>query len=182
MFHWRRLAADSVHTPNPLLSKEICIHSDGRIFDFREINEGDIHQAVSRIKVKKSFGNDNISGYFLKIAFPYISRILMLIVNTSIETSTFPVSWKIARVTPIYKEGDKSERSNYRPISVLPVLSRRFEKLIYDQLYQYLEWGGFLTSDQFRFRVLHLSATCLLRVDLDVVLYSHFTRLESIAI
>ena len=158
-----RLAADIVHTSNPLLSTEICINGDGRIFDFREINEGDIHQAVSRIKVKKSFGNDNISGYFLKIAFPYISRILMLIFNTSIETSTFHVSWKIARVTPIYKEGEKSERSNYRPISVLTVLSRLFKKLIYDQLYQYLERGGFLTSNQSGFRALHSSATCLLK-------------------
>ena len=49
-----------------------------------------------RMKVKKSFDNDNISGYFLKIALPYISRILMLIFNTSSETSTFPVGWKIA--------------------------------------------------------------------------------------
>ena len=157
-----KLAADIVHTSNPLLSKEICINGNGRIFDFREINEGDIHQAVSRIKVKKSFGNDNISGYFLKIVFPYISRILKLIFNTSIETSTFPVSWKIARVIQIYK-GEKSEKLNYRPISVLPVLSRLFEKLIYDQLYQCLEWGGFLTSDQSGFRALHASATCLLK-------------------
>ena len=66
----------------------------------------------------KSFGNDNISGYFLKIALPYISRILMLIFNASIETNIFPVSWKIARVTPIYKEGGKPEKSNYRPTSV----------------------------------------------------------------
>ena len=88
-FSGERLAADIVHTSNPLLSKEICINGDGRIFDFREINEGGIHQAVSGIKAKKSFGNDNISGYFLKIALPYISRILILIFNTSIETSTF---------------------------------------------------------------------------------------------
>ena len=116
-----------------------------------------------RMKVKKSFGNDNISGYFLEIALPYISRILMLIFNTSIETNTFPVSWKIARVTPIYKEGEKSEKSNYRPISVLPVLSRLFEKLIYDQLYQYLERGGFLTSEQSGLRPWHSSTTCLLK-------------------
>ena len=86
----------------------------------------------------------------------------MLIFNTSIETSTFPVSWKIARVTPIYEEGEKSERSNYRPISVLPVLSRLFEKLIYDQLYQYLERGGLLISDQSGFSALHLdSVLCI---------------------
>ena len=112
------------------------------------------------MKVKKSFGNDYISGYFLKITLPYISRRLMLIFNISIETSIFPVSWKIARVTPICKGGEKS---NYRPISVLPVLSRLFEKLIYDQLCQYLERGGFLTSEQSGFRALHSSTTCLLK-------------------
>ena len=158
-----KLAADIVHTSNPLLSREISINGGGRIFDFREINERDIHGAMFRMKVKKSFGNDNISGYFLKIALPYISRILMLIFNTSTEASTFPVSWKIALVTQIYKEGEKSDKSNYRPISVLPVLSRLFEKLIYDQLYQYLERGGFLTSEQSGFRALHSSATCLLK-------------------
>ena len=57
-----RLAADIVHTSNPLLSKEIRINGDGRIFDFKEINEGDIHQAASRIKVKKSFGSSKITS------------------------------------------------------------------------------------------------------------------------
>ena len=136
-----RLVADIVHASNPLLPREISINGGGRIFDFRETNARDIHGAMFRMKVKKSFGNDNISGYFLNIALPYISRMLMPIFNTSIETNTFPVSWKIAQVTPIYKEGEKSAKSNYGPISVLPVLSRLLEKLIYDQLYQYLELG-----------------------------------------
>ena len=130
-----RLVADIVHASNPLLPREISINGGGRIFDFRETNARDIHGAMFRMKVKKSFGNDNISGYFLYIALPYISRILMPIFNTSIETSTFPVSWKIAQVTPIYKEGEKSAKSKYGPISVLPVLSRLLGKLIYDQLY-----------------------------------------------
>ena len=89
-----------------------------------------------------------------------------LAIRSRIDTArknTFPVSWEIARVTPIYKGSEKSETSNYRPISVLPVLSRLFEKLIYHQLYQYLERGGFLTSDQSEFRALHSSATCLLK-------------------
>ena len=106
-------------------------------------------------------GGSLISGK----SMPYISRIQMLIFNTSIETSTFPVSWKITLVTPIYKECEKSEKSNY--ISVLPILSRLFEKLIYDQLYQYLERGGFLTSEQFGFKALHSSATCLLKCTND---------------
>ena len=49
-----KLAADSIHTSNPLISEESCINGDGRIFDFREINEGDIHEAICRIEVKKA--------------------------------------------------------------------------------------------------------------------------------
>ena len=64
-----KLAADIAHTSDLLLSKEISINGDGRIFDFWEINEGDIDEAICRIKVRKSIGNDIISGYFLKIVF-----------------------------------------------------------------------------------------------------------------
>ena len=87
----------------------------------------------------------------------------MLIFNTSIETSTCPVSWKIARVTPINKEGEESERSSYRSVSVLPVLSGLFEKFFYGRFYQYLKRGGSLASDQSGFRALHSSAICLLK-------------------
>ena len=59
---------------------------------------------------------------FLKLALPRISGSLAYLFNIAIETSAFPDSWKIARVTPIFKEGEKCERSNYRPISVLPVI------------------------------------------------------------
>ena len=157
------LAADIDVISNPLLSNEIIINDGGRIFDFCSINERKIQEAISKINIKKSFGYDNISGYLLKLAFPLISKTLALIFNASIETSTFPDIWKVARVAPIYKEGEKSDKLNYRPISVLPVLSRIFEKLIYDQLYQYLDGSGFLTSDQSGFRPLHSTATCLLK-------------------
>ena len=91
-----------------------------------------------------TFGNfarisEALPSYFLKLALPFISGSLAHLFNIAIETSTFPDSWKIARVTPIFKEGEKCERSNYRPISVLPVIARLFEKLVFDQLYQYLD-------------------------------------------
>ena len=61
---------------------------------------------------------------------PFIENSLVFILNTSIETSMFPDVWKIARITTIFKDGKKTDKSNYRPISVLPVLSRIFEMLI----------------------------------------------------
>ena len=159
----KTLAADIDVTHNPLLSGEFSINDGGKIFNFRAINEGDLQKAMAKMKIKKSFGNDNISGYFLKIAFAVISSSLLKIFNVSIETNTFPDAWKIARVTPIYKEGEKSEKSNYRPISVLPVISRLSEKLIYDQLYQYMNGSGLLSQDQSGLRALHSTITCLLK-------------------
>ena len=114
---------------------------------------------MAKMKIKKSFGNDKISGYFLKIAFTVISSSLLKIFNVSIENNIFPDGWKIVKATPIYKEGEKSEKSNYRPISVLPVISRLFEKPIYDQLYQYMNGSGLLSPDQSGFRALHSTIT-----------------------
>ena len=155
----QKLAADIAPTSNPLPSKESSINSGGRIFDFRAINEIDIYEAISRIKVKKGFGKNTISGCFQEIALSFISRILVIIF-TSIEIGTF-------RVTPIYKEGEKSEKLNYRPKPMLAVLSGLFEKRIYVQLYKYLERGLLLTADQSGFRALHSSPTSLLQVTND---------------
>ena len=75
----------------------------------------------------------------------------------------FPNMWEIDRTTPIFKDGDKTDKSNYHPISVLPLLSRIFEKLVYNQLYKCLEENFFLPTNQSRFRALHSAATCLLK-------------------
>ena len=78
------------------------------------------------------------ANYFLKIGLPAVIESLCDIYNLSIAIGIFPDSWKIARVAPIFKSGQANDRSNYRPISVLPFVSRVFEKLIYNQLYDYL--------------------------------------------
>ena len=75
----------------------------------------------------------------------------------------FPDCWKIARVAPIFKDGPADESSNYRPISVLPVVSRFFEKLIYDQLYHYLDSNKLIFGKQSAYRQLHSVLSCLLK-------------------
>ena len=130
------LANKIAPVPNPLLSGDYEVNNDKAEFSFKTIEVEDIRSAFAKIKTAKSFGIDNISSFFLKLALPFTENSLAALFNTSIETSQFPDSWKVARVTPIFKEGNKAEKSNYRPISVLPVISRLFEKLVFDQLYQ----------------------------------------------
>ena len=157
------LANKIAPVPNPLLSGDYDVNKDRAEFNFKTIEVKDIRAAFAKVKTAKSFGIDNISSYFLKLALPFIGNSLAALFNTSIETSQFPDSWKVARVTPIFKEGDKTEKSNYRPISVLPVISRLFEKLVFDQLYQHMEENHLFSPDQSGFLRLHSTLTCLLK-------------------
>ena len=79
-------------------------------------------------------------------------------------TSTFPSDWKKAKVTPVYKAGDKSDVGNYRPISVLPILSKILERTVHDQLYKYLTCNNVLNQCQSGFRSKYSTNTALLDV------------------
>ena len=149
--------------PNPLLSGDFEMNKTKAKFHFRTIEVQEIRDAFAKVKTATSFGTDDISSYFLKLALPFIENSLAFVFNTSIETSFFPDSWKIARVTPIYKNGDRAEKSNYRPISLLPVISRLFEKLVTNQVYQYMEDNGLFSSGQSAYLHLHSSVAHLLK-------------------
>ena len=157
------LASEIDDVPNPLLSGDYTINFQEKRFEFRAIQDQELRDAVGKLKNSKSFGNDNISSFFLKLALPFVAKSLLKIFNTSFETRKFPDTWKTARVAPIFKDGDKSIRSNYRPISVLPVVSRLFEKLVFNQLYKYLDSNRLLSNGQSGFRLLFSTLTCLLK-------------------
>ena len=74
----------------------------------------------------------------------------------------FPSEWKIARVVPLHKKGSRSDLDNYRPISILPVISKIFEKILYEQLYEYFTTNNLLSEQQFGFRRFHSTTTALL--------------------
>ena len=122
----------------------------------------EIRDAFTTDKTAVSFGTDDIPSYFLKFALPFIENLPASLFNRSNETSRFPDSWKVARDNPIFKEWDKAENSNYQPISVLPVISKHFEKLVTSQLYQYVNDNGHFSFDQPGFLRLHSTITCLL--------------------
>ena len=77
-------------------------------------------------------------------------------------TGIFPDEWKLARVSPIYKEGAKSDPNNYRPISVLPVISKLIERVVFDQFYEYLIVHDLLADTQSGFRPRRSTQTALL--------------------
>ena len=82
------------------------------------------------IDLTKATGSDNIGPILLKLAAPFIAESLTYICNQIINNSTFPDKWKEGKVRPL----NKNDTNNYRPISVLPVLSKLLEKHVHDSL------------------------------------------------
>ena len=83
-------------------------------------------------------------------------------INKAIRNNKFPDSLKLSDITPVFKKLDPSDKANYRPVSVLPLLSKVFEKIIYDQLYEYLE--NFLSELLCGFRKAHSTQHALFRL------------------
>ena len=104
---------------------------------------------------KRSCGFDDISNEFLKDIGSSIIRPLTQIVNKTIEESTFPDILKMAVVSPLHKGKERYFTTNYRPISLLPVLSKLFERVLHTQFSEFLEKTNVFFSGQFGFRKDH---------------------------
>ncbi len=89
---------------------------------------------------------------FIKDALYVIAYYLTFIINTSIVTGVFPTPWKHALVIPVFKKGDVRDQANYRPISLLPIISKVLEKVFTNQLTQFLESNKLLSTFQHGFR------------------------------
>ena len=104
---------------------------------------------LSGLSSNKATGLDKISCKIIKIAALVIADSLTYIFNQAITLSSFPDEWKMARVIPLYKSGHRNIPGNYRPISILPTISKIMERILYNQLYNYLTEFGLLSGAQF---------------------------------
>ena len=96
-------------------------------FEIPFVTEEFVTKMLSTLDCSKAAGLDEISARFLKISSEVISKPLVKIINISIHQGIFPQAFKAAKVIPIHKKGSKSDKSNYRPISILPLLSKLIE-------------------------------------------------------
>ena len=107
------------------------------------------------MKNKASYRHDNISNKLIKCAKEVLIESLTLLVNQMLKSGHFPSELKLSKVKPLFKKGDPSEFSNYRPISLLSSLPKIFEYAIFHQLFDYLSENNLLAIEQFGFRTSH---------------------------
>ena len=131
-------------------------------FCFKLIEVSQIRKLFNSLSLSKATGIDRISAKILKLASPIISKPIAEIINRSIVSQIFPNEWKIAKVIPLHKKGPRNVLDNYRPISILPVVSKVYEKILYEQLIEYFNAKKLLSDNQFGFRRFHSTASALL--------------------
>ena len=103
-------------------------------FSFNFISHDDIVKELNKLKTKKASQKTDIPIKIVKENLDIISHFLHHNFNNSLSCSAFPTGMKYADVTPIHKEDDKTDKTNYRPISILPNLSKVYERLMYNQI------------------------------------------------
>ena len=107
--------------------------------NFTTVNENVVAKIIESLKTKSSCGDDGLSTKLLKEIKNEICSSITLIVNQMITTGIFPDSLKIAKIIPIFKKGDIEIIENYRPISILPAISKIFEKILSLQIHEYFQ-------------------------------------------
>ena len=139
-------------------------------FDFTSVTEDEVLKTLMRMKNKKSVGLDGISLHILKLSTPVIVPPLTHLFNKSLSEGLFPSQWKMTKLIPLLKSGDKSCPTNYRPIAILPCVSKVLEKIVQKQLTSYLKANDLLSEAQSGFRDKHSTTTALLKVTDDWLL------------
>ena len=119
---------------------------------------------IKSLRESSACGSDGISLRFIRDGLFIIAFYLTVIINTSIVTNAYPGLWKNPYVIPAYKTGDIDEITNYRPISLLPVLSKILEKIVSNQTTTYLEINNLLSASQHGFRPKLSTETALLKI------------------
>lgn len=116
------------------------------------LDEVKILAYIRALNVNKAHGWDEISIRMIKICDESLIKPLLNIFRYSLNFGKFPSSWKRGNIVPVHKKNEKNLVKNYRPVSLLPIFSKVFEKCIYDSLYHFFEANSLFTSSQSGFR------------------------------
>ena len=121
-------------------------------FKLSLVPEEYVYKELCKLKTQKSTGIDEISPIFLKDGANELKGVITYIINLSIDTETVPEEMKFARVKPLSKKGSRLDASNYRPVSILPIISKILERAVYKQVVGYLDKNNLLYENQSGFR------------------------------
>ena len=130
-------------------------------FFFQSVSLSTVSKIISGLDNGKATGLDDICVKSLKAGSPILAYYLTHIFNLSLNSGVVPKCWKRKRVTPLFKKGDADDVNNYRPISILPIPMKVFEKIVHFQVSEFLERNCIISEYQSGFRNGHSTDTAV---------------------
>ena len=151
---------------DPLQQLRQMRNGSNSLFTLQPVHPELVCKIIGELRNSKSTGLDNIDTFVLKIVRNEITPAVTHIVNLSINSSTFPTLWKHAKVIPLLKPGsdDQLDPKSYRPVALLPVVSKVLERVIFLQTVQYLNDHNLLHPNHHGFRSQHSTTTAMLQM------------------
>lgn len=146
------ITQDVNNDPVKRLDDRIKMNNNKPLFTLKTVTEKKLKKIINAIKKKKSHGFDDISSELLRTSSDVLCLPLRYIINLSILKGEFPDSWKTSIIKPLLKKGSPKIKNNYRPISLLSVPSMILERVVKEQIEEYMEKNKFLGDNQFGFR------------------------------
>ena len=123
-----------------------------------------MEEIINSLRANTSFGVDDIPTVVIKILGNELSGPLVNLINEHIRSGTFPAEFKCAKVVPLHKNGGEDNPNNYRPISLLPSISKIFERVLYNRLLDYFTYCNLFFCNQFGFRPKKLAVDALVHI------------------
>lgn len=138
-----------------LLSQHNFVNEFTTVFSFKEFKVEEVYKAINNLSNSKCLDIYGTNASILKLASGSICEVLTYLFNLCIKQGVFPDKLKQAKVIPVHKKGNKCNYANYRPISIVPTVSKVLERLVHVQVSEYLETNNMLSHSQFGFRPNH---------------------------
>ena len=130
---------EMINRPSNVADALKCVRKIDAKFKFDLLTEGQLCKIVKSLKPKTSSGKDGLSNLLLKHLISVIKGPLCLVLNKSLSSGIFPELMKLVKVLPLHKAGEFNLTDNFRPISLLPVISKVLERVVYCKLVSYLD-------------------------------------------
>jgi hypothetical protein len=141
----------------------------GKQFSLPVVDSETVQKRVENLSTKKASGIDNLSVRFLQMLINYICPSIIYLINCCLRQGVMPKIWKSAKVTALFKSGDKNYINNFKPISILPAISKVIESFVFEHLHHYLLENILLSQKQFGFRKNHSTTDCLLSIQKAII-------------
>ena len=137
---------------------------DGILLTMPPLTCEEVFQSLNKLDPHKATGLDDLSSKILKMSASVIAKPLSVIYNPSIACGYFPTQWKTARVTPVHKSGSRTDKNNYRPISILCIVSKLLERHYHNNITAHLRSYHLLYRGQSGFRRQHSCESAIVKL------------------